>query len=59
METVTYTRETLPELTEAQKRELKRLSAMTDDDIDTSDIPELVDVPPGEVKRGAFYRPMK
>ena len=59
METVSYTRETLPELTEAQERELERLSAMTDDDIDTSDIPELVDAPPSEVKRGVFYRPMK
>ena len=46
-------------LTAKQKRELKALAAMTDEAIDTSDIPEL---PPGAWKdavRGRFYRPVK
>lgn len=46
-------------LTPKQKRELKALGAMSDDEIDTSDIPEL---PPGAWKdavRGRFYRPLK
>ncbi len=46
-------------LTTRQKRELAALAALTDDQIDTSDIPEL---PPGAWKnavRGRFYRPIK
>jgi uncharacterized protein (DUF4415 family) len=46
-------------LTAKQKKELKALAAMPDDEIDTSDIPEL---PPGAWKnavRGRFYRPIK
>jgi uncharacterized protein (DUF4415 family) len=46
-------------LTPKQKKELKELAAMSDDEIDTSDIPEL---PPGAWKdavRGRFYRPLK
>ena len=46
-------------LTPKQKRELKALAAMSDDEIDTTDIPEL---PPGAWKdavRGRFYRPLK
>jgi len=42
-----------------QKKELKALAAMSDDEIDTNDIPEL---PPGAWKdavRGRFYRPLK
>jgi uncharacterized protein (DUF4415 family) len=42
-----------------QKRELAALAAMPDDQIDTSDIPEL---PPSAWKdaiRGRFYRPLK
>ncbi|MGA9508550.1 MAG: BrnA antitoxin family protein [Candidatus Sulfotelmatobacter sp.] len=48
-----------PSLTPRQKRELARLAAMPDDQIDTSDIPEL---PPNAWKdavRGRFYRPLK
>ncbi|MXZ22741.1 MAG: cytoplasmic protein [Caldilineaceae bacterium SB0665_bin_25] len=59
MKKVEYTHDTLPPLTEAQKDELERLAALSDDEIDTSDIPELADVPRGELKRGAFYRPIK
>jgi uncharacterized protein (DUF4415 family) len=46
-------------LTSRQKRELAALAAMPDDQIDTSDIPEL---PPNAWKdaiRGRFYRPLK
>ena len=46
-------------LTSRQKKELAVLAAMPDDQIDTSDIPEL---PPGAWKdavRGRFYRPVK
>ena len=46
-------------LTAKQKRELAHLTAVRDDQIDTSDIPEL---PPAAWKhavRGRFYRPVK
>jgi uncharacterized protein (DUF4415 family) len=46
-------------LTSKQKKELKALATMSDDQIDTTDIPEL---PPGAWKhavRGRFYRPLK
>ena len=46
-------------LSPRQKRELAALAAMPDDQIDTSDIPEL---PPSAWKdavRGRFYRPLK
>jgi hypothetical protein len=38
---VSYTLETLPPLTEAQRANLKALSARPDSEIDTSDIPVL------------------
>jgi uncharacterized protein (DUF4415 family) len=37
--------------------ELDALSTMTDDQIDTTDIPEVIDW--GNAKRGLFYRPIK
>ena len=46
-------------LTQKQKKEIKALAVMSDDEIDTRDIPEL---PPGAWKdavRGRFYRPLK
>jgi uncharacterized protein (DUF4415 family) len=46
-------------LTAKQKRELAAIAALPDDQIDTSDIPEL---PPSAWKnavRGRFYRPVK
>ena len=52
-------RETGQPLTPRQKRELAALAIMPDDQIDTSDIPEL---PPNAWKdaiRGRFYRPLK
>jgi uncharacterized protein (DUF4415 family) len=53
------TRRAGKELTPKQKRELSALAAKSDDQIDTSDIPEL---PPDAWKdavRGRFYRPVK
>jgi uncharacterized protein (DUF4415 family) len=44
-------------LTREQQAELKSLAALRDDDIDTSDAPELLDW--SGAKRGAFYRPVK
>src|SRR5467141_358456 len=48
-----------PALSPRQKKELAALAALPDDQIDTSDIPEL---PPSAWKnavRGKFYRPVK
>ena len=50
---------TTQSLTPKQKRELAVIAALPDDQIDTSDIPEL---PPSAWKnavRGRFYRPIK
>ncbi len=44
-------------LTREQRAELKSLAALRDDDIDTSDAPELRDW--SGAKRGLFYRPVK
>ena len=49
----------LPPLTEAQKAEIETLAAMPDDQIDTSDIPELTDEQWVGANRGRFYRPIK
>lgn len=56
---VNYTLETLPEPTPERLAELKRLEAMPDDQIDTSDAPELTDKQWAEAVRGRFYRPVK
>ena len=56
---MTITRTRQQALTPQQKRELAALAALPDDQIDTSDIPEL---PPSAWKnaiRGRFYRPVK
>ena len=56
---VSYTPETLPPLTEAQIANLKRLAALPDSEIDTSDIPELTAEQWRHAVRGRFYRPVK
>jgi uncharacterized protein (DUF4415 family) len=56
---VSYTPETLPELTEAQIANLKALAARPDSEIDTSDIPELTAEQWKKGIRGRFYRPIK
>ena len=44
-------------LTKKQKAELGALAALTDDQIDKSDIPEVLDW--SDARRGLFYRPVK
>ena len=56
---VSYTPETLPPLTEAQIANQKRLAALPDSEIDTSDIPELTAEQWRHAVRGRFYRPVK
>jgi uncharacterized protein (DUF4415 family) len=46
-------------LTPRQKRELATLAAMPDNQIDTSDIPELPANAWKDAIRGRFYRPLK
>ncbi len=45
------------ELTEQQKEDLERLRNMPDEEIDTSDIPVVLDLK--NARRGMFYRPVK
>ncbi len=57
--TVVYQLEPDQRLTARQKREIQKLAAMCEDEVDTSDIPE---VPSGAWKnavRGKWYRPVK
>jgi len=56
---VSYTPDTLPELTEAQIANLKALAARPDSEIDFSDIPEMTDEEWKNAERGHFYRPVK
>lgn len=56
---VRYTRETLPPITDEDRELLKRLAALPDDQIDTSDIPELTEEFWANSVRGKFYRPVK
>lgn len=56
---VSYTLETLPPLTMAQRDHLDKLATLSDDQIDTSDIPELTDEQLNAGIRGRFYRPVK
>lgn len=46
-------------LTAKQKRELAAIAALPDDQIDTSDIPELPSAAWKDAVRGRFYRPIK
>lgn len=46
-------------LTKKQKRELAALAALPEDQIDTSDIPELPTGAWKDAVRGRFYRPVK
>jgi uncharacterized protein (DUF4415 family) len=45
------------DLPEESRRQLAALAAMAEEDIDTSDIPEVLDW--SGAKRGLFYRPVK
>ena len=46
-------------LTARQKRELTAIAVLPDDQIDTSDIPELPPAAWRDAVRGRFYRPIK
>lgn len=59
MKKVEHTLDTLPPLTEAQKADLKRLAALPDAEIDTTDIPEQTDAQLAEMKRPEHFRPIK
>lgn len=48
-----------PKLTAGQRRELAAMASMKDDQIDTSDLPELPPSAWKEAVRGRFYRPVK
>jgi len=57
--TVVYQLKLDQQVTARQKREIQKLATMPEDQVDTSDIPEL---PPGAWKnavRGKWYRPVK
>ena len=56
---VSYTLETLPPLTEADRAKLEALAARPNSEIDFSDIPELTEEEWKNAERGAFYRPVK
>jgi uncharacterized protein (DUF4415 family) len=56
---VSYTLDTLPELTEADHARMKALAALPDSEIDLSDAPELTDEQWKNAVRGNFYRPVK
>ena len=49
----------MPPLTEAQKAEIEALAAMPEDQIDTSDIPELDEAFWKNAIRNPFYKPTK
>src|SRR5260363_127740 len=57
--TVSYTLDTLPPLTAAQKANLSSLAALPDEEIDTRDIPELSDEQWQSAVRGQFCKPTK
>ena len=53
---------TIDELLAARKprrNEVAKLAALPEEQIDTSDIPELTDAQLAEMRRGEFYRPVK
>ena len=52
-----HTNKDITELTEQQIADLERLKALPDDEIDTSDIPVVLDWK--NARRGVFYRPVK
>jgi len=56
---VTFFQEPGEPLTETQKKNLETLANMKDEDIDTSDIPELTEEFWKNAVRGKFYRPVK
>ncbi len=56
---VSYTPDSLPPLTEAQRQNLERLATTPDDQINYDDIPKLTEAQLAEFKRPEHYRPVK
>ena len=56
---VSYTLDTLPPLTDAQRANLDRLAALPDDQIDTSDIPEMTDEQFKAAVKSRLHKPRK
>jgi len=56
---VSYTLDTLPELTAADHARLEALAELPDSEIDFSDAPELTEEQWKNAVRGNFYRPVK
>ncbi len=56
---VSYTLETLPPFTKAQRAKLRALANRPDSEIDLSDAPEMTDEQWKNAERGHFYRPVK
>lgn len=56
---ISYTVDTLPPLTEAQRAKLRSLASRPEGDIDLSDAPEMTDAEWKNAERGLFYRPIK
>ena len=53
---VSYSLETLPPLTEAQRLHLGQLASLSDECIQTGDIPELTDSQLPEMKPASWFR---
>jgi len=47
----------MSKVTDKQSKEIRRLAEMADEDIDTSELPEVDDF--SDAVRGRFYRPVK
>ena len=58
-QTVRYTWDTLPQLTEKDRDRLKALAERPDSEIDFSDIPEITEEQWKNAVRRRFYRPVK
>lgn len=56
---VRYTLDTLPPITDEERQNLRRLAALPDSEIDTSDIPEMTDEQWRNAKRRHLNRPVK
>ena len=57
--TVSFPLDNLPKPTPGRLAELERLDAMPDEQIDTSDIPELTEAQLAEMRRRKLCRPIK
>lgn len=55
----TRTIEELLAAVKPHRNEVAELAALPEEQIDTSDIPELTEAQLAEMRRGAFYRPVK